>query len=107
MALSISSLTFDKATYNSGDPVTLTVDYVSDDASTAADVTSNVTVTVSDSENTATGTQPFSVAGAASMLPASVSATDDRSPAGTWTLVSNAVTGSNPWNGTAVLTSVA
>lgn len=106
MALNISSATFDKTVYNPGDVVTLTVGYTTDDSSTV-DSTFNAAVTVSNSADTASVTAPFEVSGAVQMLPVTVSVSDDRSPAGAWSVVSNTVTGAGPWDGVAVLTSVA
>lgn len=110
MALTITGITFDKAVYNPGDTITCTVDYTSTDAAPAAPATPTVTVTVSDSApSTASQDATFSVAAAGSSpLATTVSAVDDRTPAGTWTVVSNDLSGTgSPWEGVAVLTSVA
>lgn len=115
MALAFTSWAFDAASYAPGAPVTLTVQYTSDDAADASEVATAVTVALSDgvspdasqssdesgnfpSFNTATpGNGPH---------PVTVSATDARP--GEWTVVSNVFAdGGPPFLGTAVLTSVA
>lgn len=105
-SLSITSLSFDKAAYNPGDIITLTVDYTTDD-STAAATSFETAVTATDADGTATQSGPFTVNGAAEPMPVTVTATDNRPSPGTWTLASNVVTGTGPWSGIAVLTSVA
>jgi hypothetical protein len=107
MSLVISSLFFDKLVYNPGEVVTLTVDYTSTDSS-PADIASTVTVTAVDASSTAvpvTGTLTVAAAGQAQAV--TVGASDDRIPPGTWVLVSNAVSGTGPFTGIAVLTSTA
>jgi hypothetical protein len=108
MSLSITSLTFDKSAYNPGDVITLTVDYTSDDATSGAESVFNASVTITDAVNTATGSAPLTVDATGAAQPTTVSASDDRSPSGTWTLVSNDLTGTAaPFAGVAVLTSAA
>lgn len=108
MSLTVTSLTFDKPVYNLGDVITLTVDYTSDDVTAGAEAIFNASVTITDAVNTASGTAPFTVDAAGTAQSTTVSASDDRSPAGTWTLVSNDLTGSAaPFTGVAVLTSAA
>ena len=116
MSLSFTSFAFDKALYNPGDVITLTVDYVSSDVAAATAVASAVTVALTDSSGTASQTSDGSVAfpdfntsvTGTEPEPVSVSVTDSRSPSGTWTVVSNAFTGTTaPFPGVAVLTSVA
>jgi uncharacterized protein YfaS (alpha-2-macroglobulin family) len=106
MSLAITSMTFDQAVYNPGDTITLTVIYTSTDAA-SSDVGSTVTATVTDASTSASQSGTLTVAAAGAMLPVTAAATDTRTPSGTWTLASDTVTGSNPWTGTAVLTSVA
>jgi hypothetical protein len=114
VALAITSWSFDQAVYNSGDTITLTIDYTSTDF-TASDVSSAVTVSVTDSAGTASQTSDgsasfpeFSTAGAATVDPTTVSVSDNRLTPGVWTEVSNTVSGSAaPFTGVAVFTSVA
>src|SRR5690242_3535459 len=107
MALSITSMTFDQGVYSPGSTITLTVDYTSDD-STVGDTEFQAAVTVADAANTASASAPFMVAtGEPVVMPTTVTATDNRTPAGTWTLASNDLTGTGPFTGVAVLTSVA
>jgi protein-disulfide isomerase-like protein with CxxC motif len=103
-ALSITSVSFDKASYNPGDVITLTVIYASQDSAPAA-TAFKAQVTAADSQTSAEQTVPFTISGAQQMLPVTVTVTDSRP--GTWTLLSDTVTGSGPWTGTAVLTSTA
>jgi len=110
MALSITSINFDKAVYNSGDTITATVVYTSTDSAAAPDLSSVLTVTVADAApSTVSQDATFAVAGSgATPLPTTVSALDNRVPQGVWTLVSNDLSGTaSPWTGSAVLTSVA
>lgn len=107
-SLVITSLSFDKPVYNPGDVITLTVQYTSADF-TGGSVTSEVAVTVADAMASASGSAPFAVStGTEVPVPATVTVTDDRTPPGTWILVSDVLAGtSSPFAGTAVLTSVA
>lgn len=112
MALSFTSWSFDSASYAPGSTITLTVSYSSTDEAAASDVANAVTVALSDASSgsvsqssDSSGNFPeFTVStpsGAAE--PVEVSATP-----GTWTVVSNAFAGAaSPFEGTAVLTSVA
>jgi len=101
-------MSFDKAVYNPGDVITLTVDYGTDDSAGGGNIVSEVTAVVSDSENSASSTSSFTVdSGPATPLPTSVSASDNRPSPGTWALGSNDISGSGPWTGVAVLTSMA
>jgi hypothetical protein len=114
VALTITSWAFDQPVYNTGAPITLTINYDSTDA-TASAIASAVTVTVTDSAGTATqssdvsGSFPeFTVAGASTVEPTTIAVIDNRSPAGAWTEVSNILTGTEaPFTGVAVFTSVA
>jgi hypothetical protein len=114
MSLEITSWAFDQPVYNPGATITLTINYTSTDG-TVADVASTVTVTVTDATGTATqssdvsGDFPdFTVAGAATVEPTTVTVADNRSPAGAWTEVSNVLSGTAvPFTGVAVFTSVA
>lgn len=114
MALDITSWSFDQPVYNSGAAITLTINYTSTDAA-VADVSSAVTVTVTDADNNAAQTSDGSgnfpnleVAGAATVEATTVTVSDDRSPAGVWTEVSNVLSGTAaPFTGVAVFTSVA
>jgi hypothetical protein len=114
MALTITSWSFDQPVYNAGATITLTINYNSTDA-TASDVSSAVTVTVTDAAGTATqssdtsGSFPeFTVAGAATVEPTTVSVSDNRAVPGVWTEVSNTLSGTEaPFTGVAVFTSVA
>jgi hypothetical protein len=107
MSLSITSATFDQAVYDPGDTITLTVDYSSTD-SAPADVISTVTVTATDASGTATSPATLTVAGGSQQAePVTVSASDSRVPSGTWTVISNTVSGTGPFTGVAVLTSLA
>jgi hypothetical protein len=106
-SLVINSMTFDQSVYNPGSTITLTVNYTSDDF-TAAAVSSTATATAADSDVSVNQSAAFSVAnGPDTMLPVTVTVTDNRATPGTWTLVSDTVSGSGPWTGVAVLTSVA
>jgi hypothetical protein len=115
MALTISGWAFDQPVYNPGATITLTIDYTSTDSS-AANVSSAVTVTVSDAVSGAV-TQAsdgsvsfpdFATAGAVTADPTTVSVSDNRPTPGTWTQVSNTLSGTAaPFTGVAVLTSVA
>lgn len=110
MALTFTSLTFDQASYAPGQAITLTVDYTSTDEAPASSVTNAVTVALADAASgSVTQSQDFTVSTPANEAePVTVSATDDRSTPGTWTLVSSALTGTAPpFSGTAVLTSAA
>lgn len=114
MALTITSWSFDQPVYTTGATITLTINYDSTDA-TAADVASAVTVTVTDSAGTATqasdtsGNFPeFTVTGTSTVEPTTVAVSDNRTPAGAWTEVSNVLSGTAaPFTGVAVFTSVA
>jgi hypothetical protein len=115
MSLTITGWSFDQAVYNPGATITLTIDYTSTDSS-AADVSSAVTVTVSDAtsgavtqaSNGSVAFPDFTTAGAESADPTTVTVSDNRSPAGTWNQVSNVLSGSAaPFSGVAVFTSVA
>ena len=107
MSLSITSLSFDQAVYNPGAVITLTVMYTSTDTA-ASDITSAVTATVTDAVSTVTSSPAtLTVAAAGQAEPTTVTAADNRTPAGTWVLVSNGFTGTGPFTGTAVLTSTA
>ena len=112
--LAIQSLVFDKAVYAPGDTVSLTVNYTSDDLDPGTSVVTAVSVAVSDAANTVTQASDGSAAFpdltvetlSGTPMATSVSATDPRP--GTWTLVSNAFSGTEaPFQGVAVLTSVA
>lgn len=117
MSLAFTSFAFDKAVYNPGDAITLTVVFTSDDVVPAASVASAVSVTLSDDASgsvtqTSDGSAAFpdfsveTVSDTAQ--PVNVSATDTRTPSGTWTVQSNSFAGTAaPFTGTAVLTSVA
>jgi hypothetical protein len=110
MSLSITSVTLDQAAYNPGETVTLTVDYVSTDFTGSAGSTVTVNATVSDSVNTASlDTATFTINGTGEVvMPTTVTASDSRTPSGTWVLVSNSLSGTtSPFNGTAVLTTTA
>ncbi len=120
MSLSIASFSFDQAAYTTGETITLTVNYTTTDAVGGSTSTAySATATVADSTNTASAVSttgntdfPFFTVTTGSGTPSAdtttVSATDNRTPAGTWSVVSNTVTGSaSPWTGVAVLTSVA
>jgi hypothetical protein len=114
MSLSITSWSFDQPVYNPGATITLTINYTSSDGA-VADVSSNITVTVTDASGTATqssdvsGNFPdFTVADAATVEPTTVTVADTRSPAGAWTEVSNVLSGTaSPFTGVAIFTSVA
>jgi hypothetical protein len=58
---SIQSITFDQASYNPGDTITLTVDYTADSASTPTPQTFTATVVITNSGGSQTATQsaPF------------------------------------------------
>jgi hypothetical protein len=109
--LTITSLSFDKEVYNPGEPVTLTVKYVTPNSNSLqfGEHAAQVTTSVTDSLGTATKSASFTVdSGAAQSLPISVVASDDKPPpGGTWVMVSNTLTGTGPWDGIAVLTSYA
>jgi hypothetical protein len=112
VALTFTNWNFDAASYAPGATVTLTVNYSSTNEVAASDVANAVTVTLSDASGAlasqssdASGNFPeFTVSTPANAAePVTVSA----SP-GTWTVVSNAfAAGGPPFEGTAVLTSVA
>lgn len=115
MSLTITGWSFDQSVYNPGAVVTLTIDYTSTDSS-AADVSSAVTVTVSDAtsgavtqaSNGSVAFPDFTTAGAASADPTTVTVSDNRPTPGTWTQVSNTLSGTAaPFSGVAVFTSVA
>jgi len=114
MSLAFSSFIFDKAIYNPGDAITLTVNYTSDDLDPGTSVATAVTVALSDTAGTVTQASDGSAAfpdltvetPSGTPMATSVSASDPRP--GTWTLVSNAFSGgAAPFAGQAVLTSVA
>jgi len=116
MSLAFTSFSFDKTLYNPLDVITLTVEYVSSDTAAASSVASAVTVVLADSTGTASqasdGSAVFpdftTAIPATGAEPVTVSASDSRTPSGTWTVASNSFTGSTaPFTGTAVLTSVA
>ena len=117
MALTFTSWSFDSASYAPGATITLTVSYSSTDEDAATDVASAVTATLSDStsgsvsqSSDASGNFPeFTVSTPANAAEAvTVSATDNRATPGVWTVVSNEfAAGGPPFEGTAVLTSVA
>ena len=118
MALTINSWSFDQAVYTSGQTITLTVNYTPDTTGGLVATVSDVTVTVTDADNTATQAST-SEAGTAfpqftvdsgspeSAEPTTVTVTDDRATPGAWTLVSNTLSAAAPFTGVAVLTSVA
>jgi hypothetical protein len=114
MALDITSWSFDQPVYNSGATITLTINYTSTDVS-VADVTSVVTVTVTDADSNVSQTSDSSgnfpnleVAGASTVEATTVGVSDNRSPVGVWTEVSNVLSGTAaPFTGVAVFTSVA
>jgi hypothetical protein len=114
MSLAFTSFVFDKPSYVTGDAVSLTVTYTSDDLDPGTSVDTAVTVAVTDAVGTVSQTSDGSPAfpGFTTVTPSgtpmatTVSATDPRP--GTWTLVSNSFAGSAaPFDGTAVLSSVA
>ena len=117
MALSFTSWSFDSASYAPGAAITLTVEYSSTDEAAATDVASAVTATLSDttsgsvsqSSDTSGNFPDFTVSTPANEAESvTVSAVDDRAVPGVWTVVSNVfAAGGPPFEGTAVLTSVA
>ena len=116
MSLAISSWVFDKAVYNPGDLITLTVSYTSTDVLPANALTHAVTVMLSDATGTATQASDASASfpdfttetPSGVPEPVTVTVTDSRVPSGVWTLVSDSFTGTvSPFTGTAVLTSTA
>lgn len=117
MALTFTSFAFDSASYTPGAPVTLTVGYESTDLADASDITTAVTVTLSDAasgtvsqSSDSSGNFPGFVTETAadSAEPVTVAATDSRTPSGAWALVSNTLSGSSaPFTGVAVLTGTA
>ena len=114
MALTITGWTFDQPVYNPGATITLTVNYSSTDE-TISNVSSSVLVTMTDSAGSASQTSDgsvnfpdFATAGAVTADPTTVSVSDNRSPAGTWTEVSNTLSGTvSPFAGVAIFSSVA
>jgi len=117
MSLAFTSFAFDQPEYAPGAVITLTVEYSSSDLEAASSVASAVTASLSDSTS-GTVTQAsdgsaafpdFTVSTPASTAePVTVSATDNRTAPGTWTLVSNTLSGTAaPFTGVAVLTSTA
>jgi hypothetical protein len=116
MSLAITSFSFDQPSYPPGAVVTLTVGYTSTDVAAASSVATAVTVALSDADNSATqvsdgsATYPdlTTVTPGTNAEATTVSATDSRTPSGTWTLVSNNISGSAPsFTGIAVLTGTA
>jgi hypothetical protein len=117
MSLTINSWAFDQDVYTTGQTITLTVDYTPDTTGGLVATVSDITVTVTDADNTATQASvpspsafpQFTVDSGApeAAEPTTVTVTDDRATPGTWTLVSNTLTDAAPFTGTAVLTSVA
>lgn len=116
MALVFTSFNFDKAVYNPGDTITLTVGYTSDDLVAASSVASAVTVALSDEAGTAAQTSDGSASfpdfnvetTSETPQPTTVSAEDNRAVPGAWAVQSNAFSGDTaPFAGVAVLTSVA
>jgi hypothetical protein len=116
VALTFTSWSFDKASYNPGDAITLTVSFTSDDVETPAAVASAVTAILTDSSGSATqssdasGNFPeFSVQPAGtSPETTTASATDNRAVPGTWAAGDVTFSGdAAPFAGTAVLTSTA
>jgi hypothetical protein len=107
--LTIGTMSFDKSLYNPGDTITFTVNYTSTDFTGTPNQNFEATATVSDTVSTTSSSLGFAVAGTGeTVLPTTVSATDNRPTPGTWTLVSNVISGTAPtWTGVAVLTSVA
>lgn len=116
MTLAFTSWSFDKPVYTPGEPITLTVEFTSSDLVSSAAVASAVTVVLSDAAGQATqasdasGNFPeFSTqASSDTPQPVTASATDSRTPSGTWTAGPVTFTGAAaPFSGTAVLTSTA
>jgi hypothetical protein len=116
MSLAFTSWSFDAASYSSGQTITLTVEYTSTDVVPDATVANAVTLSLSDSASSisqssdTSGNFPSFETEAVSNTaqPTTISATDSRSPSGTWTVVSNNIDSTQtPFAGTAVLTSVA
>jgi hypothetical protein len=117
MALTITGWFFDQPVYNTGDTINLTVNYTSTDFTDGSDpVSSGITVTVTDTSDSAdqasdgsSSFPDFTVAGTAAVVePTTVAVSDNRSPAGTWTEVSNTLSGTvSPFTGVAIFTSVA
>ena len=117
MSLAFVSFAFDAPEYNPGQAINLTVNYTSSDLASAASVASAVTVTLTDAASGAV-TQASDTSGnfpdltvtapSAGAQPTSVSASDSRATPGTWTLVSNTISGdAAPFTGVAVLSSTA
>jgi hypothetical protein len=116
MPLAFTSWSFDASSYTPGQAVNLTVLYTSTDVVPDATLANAVTVALSDASGSlsqssdASGNFPsFETETVSnSPQPTTVSATDSRSPSGTWTVVSNTLDASQtPFAGTAVLSSVA
>lgn len=117
MALTITNWAFDQPVYTSGQMITLTINYTSTDFTGGGEpVSSTVTVTVTDEAGDATQTSDdsgnfpgFSVNGSVVVVdPTTAEVTDDRTPPGTWTEVSNVLTGdASPYTGVAVFTTTA
>lgn len=116
MSLAFTSWSFDSASYVTGQTITLTVDYTSTDVVPDATVANAVALTLSDAAGSisqssdASGNFPSFETEAVSNTPqpTTVSATDSRSPAGSWAVVSNTLDQTQtPFAGVAVLTSVA
>jgi hypothetical protein len=112
VALAFTSWSFDAASYAPGAPVTLTVQYTSDDVADASAVATAVTATLSD------GASPdvSQTSDDSGNFPSFTTSTPGNTPRpvtviaspGVWTVVSNAFAdGGPPFLGTAVLTSVA
>jgi hypothetical protein len=116
MSLMINSWSFDQPSYTTGQTITLTVDYTPDTTGGTVITVSDITVTATDASNTATavstaGNSDFPAFTVDSGSPetaveATLTVTDNRTPPGTWTLVSNILSDS-PFAGVAVFTSVA
>lgn len=114
MSLVFQSFVFGKVTYAPGDPVSLTVNYTSDDLDPGTSVITAVTAMLSDAAGTASQTSDGSASfpnlvvetPSGTPMTTSLSVTDTRP--GTWTLVSNSFSGdAAPFAGQAILTSVA
>lgn len=116
MSLAFTSWSFDSASYVTGQTVTLTVLYTSTDVVQDATLANAVTVSLSDASSSlsqssdTSGSFPSFETETVSNTPqpTTVSASDSRSPSGTWTVVSNTLDASQtPFAGSAVLTTVA
>lgn len=114
MSLVFQSFVFGKVTYAPGDPVSLTVNYASDDLDPGTSVVTAVTAMLSDAAGTVSQTSDGSASfpnlvvetPSGNPMTTDLTATDTRP--GTWTLASNSFSGSAaPFQGVAVLTSVA